>query len=150
MHKDQKEQVVAELVRLTRKSGEAGPVALDAAREATSVAWLADIVASVSGRARADVYAGSRFDQMGFDSLMYAELAGAQARSAEELWVPISYKSVRIHGPLPARVRSWIKSRPTNQAGARMLLFDVVVCALARNLAVSARSNALSTVNATP
>ncbi|MEA2699462.1 MAG: long-chain acyl-CoA synthetase, partial [Myxococcales bacterium] len=75
--KVKRREVVAELVRLTRKSGEAGPVALDAAREATSVAWLADIVAAVSGRARAVVHAGSRFDQLGFDSLMYAELAGA-------------------------------------------------------------------------
>ena len=42
------------------------------------VAWLLDIVAHVSGRQRrSDVHAGSRLDELGFDSLMYTELGAA-------------------------------------------------------------------------
>jgi len=41
------------------------------------VGWLLETVATVSGKRRADVALGSRFDQLGFDSLMYAELAAA-------------------------------------------------------------------------
>ena len=41
------------------------------------VAWLLDTVATVSGRRRADVQLGSRFGELGFDSLMYAELSSA-------------------------------------------------------------------------
>jgi len=42
-----------------------------------AVAWLLDAVASVSGKRRADVHLGNRFDELGFDSLMYAELGSA-------------------------------------------------------------------------
>ena len=41
------------------------------------MAWLLDTVANVSGRRRADVQLGSRFGELGFDSLMYAELSSA-------------------------------------------------------------------------
>ncbi len=44
-----------------------------------------------------------------------------------ELWVPISYKSVRVRAPLTARVRSWVRSRASNRADSTVLLFDVVV-----------------------
>ena len=44
---------------------------------AGQVAWLLDTVATVSGRRRADVQLGSRFGELGFDSLMYAELSSA-------------------------------------------------------------------------
>ncbi|HVR61272.1 MAG TPA: AMP-binding protein [Polyangia bacterium] len=75
--KVKRREVVAELARRARKSGDAGVAAIDGAREATSVAWLGDIIATVSGRPRGEVQAQSRFDQLGFDSLMYAELVGA-------------------------------------------------------------------------
>lgn len=58
--------------------------------------------------------------------LELTELSGSD-QSDDGLWVPISYKSVRVHGPLPTRVRSWVRSRETNRAGAGVLLFDVVV-----------------------
>ncbi|HEX3697806.1 MAG TPA: AMP-binding protein [Polyangia bacterium] len=75
--KVKRREVVAELTRLAQKSAETPTVALDSVREGTSVAWLADLVATVSGRQRGDVHPNSRFDQLGFDSLMYAELSGA-------------------------------------------------------------------------
>jgi acyl transferase domain-containing protein/thioesterase domain-containing protein/acyl carrier protein len=49
------------------------------------------------------------------------------SRSGARLWVPLSYKSVRVHAPLPARLSSWVKSHPTNRADGEILLFDVVV-----------------------
>jgi acyl carrier protein len=33
----------------------------------------------------------------------------------EEVWVPVSYGSVRVHGRLPASVRSWVRIRPSTQ-----------------------------------
>jgi long-chain acyl-CoA synthetase len=66
-------------VQAARKKAEESSGALVAAVRAdeSAVAWLLDTVASVSGRRRADVALGSRFDQLGFDSLMYAELGSA-------------------------------------------------------------------------
>ncbi|MEO6711554.1 MAG: KR domain-containing protein, partial [Planctomycetota bacterium] len=59
-------------------------------------------------------------------ALELPELQGGHNGSAS-LWAPVSYKCVRIHGDLPARVRSWVKSRASNQPGSQVLLFDVVV-----------------------
>lgn len=59
-------------------------------------------------------------------ALELPELAGA-AQLGEDLWVPISFKSVRVHALLPSRVRSWVKSRAANRAGESLLVFDVVV-----------------------
>ena len=71
-------EVVAELERLRRKSeGEGGALAVVAAHDEHGTAWLIDLVAGVSGKARGDVHLGSRFGDLGFDSLMYAELGGA-------------------------------------------------------------------------
>ena len=68
--------VAAEIARLRRKNEETKG-ALAAAGEGGQVAWLLDTVATVSGRRRADVQLGSRFGELGFDSLMYAELSSA-------------------------------------------------------------------------
>ena len=69
-------EVAAEIARLRRKNEETKG-ALAAAGEGGQVAWLLDTVATVSGRRRTDVQLGSRFGEMGFDSLMYAELSSA-------------------------------------------------------------------------
>jgi long-chain acyl-CoA synthetase len=71
-------EVVAELQHARKKAEESSGALVAAARpDEASVGWLLDTLAQVSGRRRADVALGSRFDQLGFDSLMYAELAGA-------------------------------------------------------------------------
>jgi long-chain acyl-CoA synthetase len=69
-------EVAAEIARLRRRNEETKG-ALAAAGEGGQVAWLLDTVATVSGRRRADVQLGSRFGELGFDSLMYAELSSA-------------------------------------------------------------------------
>ena len=48
-----------------------------ASGDRAQVTWLLDTVATVSGRRRADVQLSSRFGELGFDSLMYAELSSA-------------------------------------------------------------------------
>jgi long-chain acyl-CoA synthetase len=71
-------EVVAELQSLRKKADESAGALVAAVRtDENAVAWLLDTVATVSGRRRADVVLGSRFDQLGFDSLMYAELSSA-------------------------------------------------------------------------
>src|SRR3954447_24576072 len=68
--------VAAEIARIRRKNEESKG-ALAAAGEGGQVAWLLDTVATVSGSRRTDVQLGSRFGELGFDSLMYAELSSA-------------------------------------------------------------------------
>ncbi|TAJ01879.1 MAG: polyketide synthase, partial [Planctomycetota bacterium] len=43
------------------------------------------------------------------------------------LWVPLSYRSVRVHAPLGASVRSWLRGSRSNRAGADILSFDVTL-----------------------
>nr|WP_330165855.1 SDR family NAD(P)-dependent oxidoreductase [Seohaeicola saemankumensis] len=47
----------------------------------------------------------------------------------DHLWVPVSYGSVRVHRPLPARVASWVRSRKDNSADGPSATFDVVITA---------------------
>jgi acyl transferase domain-containing protein/thioesterase domain-containing protein len=48
-------------------------------------------------------------------------------RQHDCLWVPVSFRSVRVHAPLPAKLRSWVRSRRTNRTDDPMLAFDVVL-----------------------
>jgi long-chain acyl-CoA synthetase len=71
-------EVVAELQRARKKSEESsGAIAAAVRGDESSVGWLLETVATVSGRRRGDVTLANRFDQLGFDSLMYAELSSA-------------------------------------------------------------------------
>ncbi|HEX4404621.1 MAG TPA: AMP-binding protein [Polyangia bacterium] len=71
-------EVVAGLQSARKKADESSGALVAAVRpDEASVNWLLETIAVVSGRKRADVGLGSRFDQLGFDSLMYAELASA-------------------------------------------------------------------------
>ena len=73
-----------ELVRWLRKKRQ-----LDAHEGAASEAdknWLLDIVARVSEKPRDAVHLDASLDELGFDSLMYSELAGAiESRTGESL-----------------------------------------------------------------
>jgi long-chain acyl-CoA synthetase len=71
-------EVVAGLQSARKKAEESSGALVAAVRpDEASVGWLLETLATVSGKRRADVALGSRFDQLGFDSLMYAELASA-------------------------------------------------------------------------
>jgi long-chain acyl-CoA synthetase len=79
--------IVTELVR---RRGDADVLSVRAGGpgEEAGIGWLLDIVAQVSGRARGEIHARSRLDQLGFDSLMYAELG--VALEATSLSIPES------------------------------------------------------------
>ena len=62
--------VIEELKKLQRAAARGQSVAGDSG-------WVADLVAGVCGRSRADIHADARLDELGFDSLMYAELGVA-------------------------------------------------------------------------
>lgn len=44
------------------------------------------------------------------------------------LWVPVSYQSVRVHRTLPARVFSWVRSSADDRADGATATFDVTLC----------------------
>jgi long-chain acyl-CoA synthetase len=70
-------EVAAEIARQRRKTEETKGALAVASGDRAQVSWLLDTVATVSGRRRAEVQLGSRFGELGFDSLMYAELSSA-------------------------------------------------------------------------
>ncbi|HVV50971.1 MAG TPA: AMP-binding protein [Polyangia bacterium] len=69
--------VAAEIARRRKKTEETKGALAVASGDRGEVAWLLETIATVSGRKRGDVQLGSRFGQLGFDSLMYAELSSA-------------------------------------------------------------------------
>ncbi len=71
--KVKRRQVVEILKRLRRESEE---LAGDGDEDVDST-WLLDLVATISEKPRSAIYMDSRFDALGFDSLMYTELGTA-------------------------------------------------------------------------
>jgi hypothetical protein len=47
----------------------------------------------------------------------------------DHLWVPVSYQSVRVFGPLPAEVVSWVRNAADNRMGGQSASFDVTIAA---------------------
>lgn len=45
-----------------------------------------------------------------------------------DLWVPMSYGSVRVHAPLGAEVYSWVRNATDNRATAEVARFDITLC----------------------
>ncbi|MEE9429086.1 MAG: SDR family NAD(P)-dependent oxidoreductase [Paracoccaceae bacterium] len=45
------------------------------------------------------------------------------------LWVPASYRSVRVYHPLPARVVSWVRNDSNNQVTGEIASFDITIAA---------------------
>ena len=84
-----KRRDVLEALRRFERAQQVGSGVAPAAREGDD--WLCDVVAQVSGKARARVTLGARLSELGFDSLMYTELgvaleaAGAEVPSPDEL-----------------------------------------------------------------
>lgn len=46
----------------------------------------------------------------------------------DHLWVPVSYREVRVHRPLPAQIWSWVRNAQDNRADAPFAVFDVSLC----------------------
>lgn len=43
------------------------------------------------------------------------------------LWVPVSYARIRVHGPLPAEIVSWVRNAAPNRAEAPSARFDITL-----------------------
>ena len=53
-------------------------------------------------------------------------IAGYQA---QHLWVPVSYRSVKVYAPLPAQVVSWVRNARDNTADSEIASFDITLAA---------------------
>jgi long-chain acyl-CoA synthetase len=100
--------VVAELQKLARAAARG-----QAASGAGDAGWVADLVAGVCGRPRADVHAEVRLDALGFDSLMLAELGVA----LEAAGVTIAEEDVAQGGLTVAELAKLV-ARKRRKAGA--------------------------------
>lgn len=45
----------------------------------------------------------------------------------DQFWVPLTYGRIRVHGPIPAKAVSWIRSDPSNSADNENVRFDVTI-----------------------
>ena len=52
-------------------------------------------------------------------------IEGYDLAPARQLWVPITYRRMRVHGGLPARIRSWVKNHGPNRESDEFASFDV-------------------------
>jgi acyl transferase domain-containing protein/thioesterase domain-containing protein/acyl carrier protein len=43
------------------------------------------------------------------------------------VWVPISYESVKVYGPLPREIRSFVRNAQPNKASSEFAVFDVTI-----------------------
>jgi len=48
---------------------------------------------------------------------------------AAHLWVPVSYRSVRVFAPLPGEIVSWVRNSGENRSESEIASFDVTLCA---------------------
>ncbi len=74
--KVKRREVVTAMQTLEQSMRAAGRVKAEATRD-DKQAWLFEVVAAVTGRPRAEITPDTRFNDLGFDSLMYVELATA-------------------------------------------------------------------------
>jgi long-chain acyl-CoA synthetase len=81
--------------------------------------WLLDIVAQVSGRPRAEVALDSRLGDLGFDSLMFVELAGAVEAGGGRLKSPDTLNQVHDVRELMSLVERLPASAPHEDARRR-------------------------------
>ncbi|SHF70797.1 Acyl transferase domain-containing protein [Litoreibacter ascidiaceicola] len=48
---------------------------------------------------------------------------------AAHLWVPVSYRSVKVFGPLPSNIVSWVRNSADNRADSETASFDITIAA---------------------
>jgi acyl transferase domain-containing protein/thioesterase domain-containing protein/acyl carrier protein len=49
--------------------------------------------------------------------------------TAQHLWVPVSYRSVKVYAPLPAQITSWVRNARDNTADGDIASFDITLAA---------------------
>ena len=52
-------------------------------------------------------------------------IAGYDSAPSRQLWVPITYRRIRVHGGLPARIKSWVRNHRPNRESDEFASFDV-------------------------
>ncbi|MEW9918951.1 beta-ketoacyl synthase N-terminal-like domain-containing protein [Marimonas sp. MJW-29] len=69
-------------------------------------------------------------------------IALAPGYAPAHLWVPVSYGLIRVHAPLPAEVRSWVRLSE-GQNGEGFVSFDVMICGTQGHVLVEVRDFAM-------
>src|SRR5256714_1934704 len=82
------------------EAGRSGEVGLEREEVTGDAAWLADIVASVSSRSVSEISLHTRLGDLGFDSLMFVELAAAIENAGGSLKTPDRLNEVQDVGEL--------------------------------------------------
>ncbi|WP_400088940.1 type I polyketide synthase [Yoonia sp. R78084] len=49
--------------------------------------------------------------------------------TAQHLWVPVSYRSVKVYAPLPTQVVSWVRNARDNTSDSEIASFDITLAA---------------------
>ena len=49
--------------------------------------------------------------------------------ASDDLWVPVSYQSVRVHRDVPSQIASWVRNAADNRADGKTATFDVTIAA---------------------
>jgi acyl transferase domain-containing protein/thioesterase domain-containing protein/acyl carrier protein len=57
-------------------------------------------------------------------------IEGYDSAVVRQLWVPVTYKSIRVRGTLPARVNSWVRLQNGSDSAGDFASFDVVIADL--------------------
>jgi long-chain acyl-CoA synthetase len=86
--KVKRREVVSMMQDLKRKAEVEVGAALASAGAGLDASWLLDVIATISEKPRAEVRLESKLDELGFDSLMYNELATALESTAGEVPSP--------------------------------------------------------------
>src|SRR5438270_5090858 len=90
-----KRNEVLETIQVLEKSAKATTRVAARDEKTGDVTWLLDIVSAVSGRARSEISFNSRLSDLGFDSLMYVELATAIENAGGMLASPDTLMAVQ-------------------------------------------------------
>ncbi|MBC7975405.1 MAG: AMP-binding protein, partial [Myxococcales bacterium] len=111
--KVRRRDVIKELERLERAAKGGAEIKKLEGGAATSGAWLLDLLADVSQKKRGSITSETRLDELGFDSLMFTELAVALEAAGVNLPDPqelLGLESVADVERLIARVGAKVKS----------------------------------------
>ena len=50
--------------------------------------------------------------------------------TSQHLWVPVSYRSIKVHAPLPTKIISWVRNASKNTSDSDIASFDITLAAL--------------------
>ncbi len=120
--KIKRKEVIRELERLEKAAkGGAELKKLASAAGGTGTDWVREVIASVSQKKRGDVAADTRLDSLGFDSLMFTELAVALEGAGASLPDPSELTGLETVGDVEALIAR-LGGKAKNDARARKLV----------------------------